>query len=60
MRPKTDENNEHNFVADDLVDDALMEKTPTMEGRFLNMIVTPAPVSAKKPSLAKEPQGAEA
>ena len=47
-------------VADDLVDDALMEKTPTMEGRFLNMIVTPAPVSAKKPSPAKEPQGAEA
>lgn len=47
-------------VADDLVDDALMEKTPTMEGRFLNMIVTPASSSGKKPNLAKEPQGAEA
>ena len=46
-------------VADDLVNDALMEKTPTMEGRFLNMIVSPVAAS-KKPAQDKEPQGAKA
>jgi len=40
-------------VAKDLTDDALMEKTPTFEGRFLTMILAPNPSKALKP--AKEP-----
>ena len=35
------------LVAEDLVDDAMMEKTPSFEGRFLSMILTPPTGSAK-------------
>lgn len=45
------------LVAEDLVDDALMEKTPSFEGRFLTMILTPSP-NSKKP--VKEPSSAQA
>lgn len=53
-------------VAEDLVGVARMEKTPTMEGRFLNMILSPDPtaVNNKKDAVdksgnVKEPRGAE-
>ena len=45
------------LVAEDLVDDALMEKTPSFEGRFLTMILTPSS-NSKKP--VKEPSSAQA
>jgi len=47
-------------VVDELVDDALMEKTPSFEGRFLTMIVTPNPSGNKASTPAKEPEGAKA
>jgi translation initiation factor IF-3 len=53
-------------VAEDLVGDARMEKTPSFEGRFLTMILTPessAPAAsseAKDARKAKEPSGAKA
>ena len=34
-------------VAEDLVNDALMEKTPSFEGRFLTMVLAPAELSGK-------------
>ena len=45
------------LVAEDLVDDALMEKTPSFEGRFLTMILTPSS-NSKKP--VKEASSAQA
>ena len=47
-------------VADELVDDALMEKTPSFEGRFLTMIVTPNTSGSKASAPVKEPQVAKA
>ena len=35
------------LVAEDLVDDAMMEKKPSFEGRFLTMVLTPPAGSAK-------------
>ena len=40
-------------VADDLVDDALLERPPAFEGRFLTMILAPNPTRPSKPP---EPQ----
>ncbi len=41
-------------VAEDLADDALVEKAPSFEGRFLTMILTPAKgkVAKSEPSMA--------
>jgi len=39
-------------VAEDLVDEAMMEKAPAFEGRFLTMILSPAKNSASKPAPA--------
>ena len=49
-------------VAEDLVDDALLEKPPSFEGRWLTMILTPNPVRAGSRSNAaeKEPESAKA
>lgn len=52
-------------VADDLVDDAMMEKTPSMEGRLLTMILSPpTPGGVKKQQKEaekeREPKGAKA
>ena len=47
-------------VADDLADDALMEKTPSFEGRFLTMILSPPTAHSSVPAKAKEPDRAEA
>ena len=44
-------------VAEDLADDAMMEKRPSFEGRFLSMILTPPSASAKARA-AKQGQGA--
>ncbi len=52
-------------VAEDLVDDAMMEKPPAMEGRFLTMILSPpttggAKKQPKEEEKEKEPKGAKA
>ena len=47
-------------VAADLVDDAMMEKNPSFEGRFLTMILTPPNTNARTPVKAKEPDPAKA
>ena len=47
------------LVTEDLVEDALMEKAPSFEGRFLTMSLTPAGAS-QKAAKAKEPVSAEA
>jgi len=50
-------------VADDLVDDAMMEKTPSMEGRFLTMILSPpipGGIKKQQKEAEKEPKGAKA
>ena len=47
-------------VAEDLADDALMEKPPGFEGRFLTMILLPAAAGSGKPAQAKEPEIAKA
>ena len=47
------------LVTEDLVEDALMEKAPSFEGRFLTMILTPVGAS-QKAAKAKEPVSAEA
>jgi translation initiation factor IF-3 len=43
-------------VAEDLAEDSMIEKTPSMEGRFLTMIFTPP----RRPVRQKEPSRAEA
>jgi translation initiation factor IF-3 len=48
------------LVADDLVDDAMMEKTPSFEGRFLTMILTPPNSNARKTARVEEPASAKA
>jgi translation initiation factor IF-3 len=51
------------LVAEDLMDDANVEKTPSLEGRFLTMILTPAAArrdGAKVRTAEKEPEGAKA
>jgi len=48
------------LVAEDLADDALMEKPPGFEGRFLTMILLPAGAGSGKSTPAKEPQSAKA
>ena len=49
------------MVAQDLADEALMERPPTFEGRFLSMVLTPNPTRQTKPAEAeKEPTGAKA
>ena len=45
------------LVAEDLADDALMEKRPSFEGRFLSMILSPPVASAKARAMK---QGQEA
>ena len=40
-------------VAEDLVEDALFEKVPSMEGRFLTMILAPNPAKARAEEKAK-------
>ena len=45
-------------VAEDLAEDARMEKTPSFVGRFLTMTLTPA--NAKKPAPKKETTSAKA
>ena len=44
-------------VAEDLADDAMMEKRPSFEGRFLSMILTP-PASASRGRATKQGQAA--
>ena len=41
-------------VAEDLVDDALLEKPPTFVGRFLTMVLAPNPKRGASPSEAEE------
>ena len=48
------------LVAEDLVEDAKMEKNPAFEGRFLTMVLTPQKTSAPKPVQQREPSRAEA
>ena len=48
------------LVAEDLADDARMEKPPAFEGRFLTMILTPPTGASRKTVRVKEPQRAEA
>ena len=48
------------LVAEDLIDDAMMEKTPAFEGRFLTMILTPANSNSQKDAKPKEAKGAKA
>ena len=48
------------LVAEDLVDDAMMEKTPSFEGRFLTMILTPADSNSQKTAKPEEAKVAEA
>ena len=53
------------LVAEALVDDANVEKTPSFEGRFLTMILTPAAArkdgaKARAAEKEKEPEGAKA
>ena len=43
------------LVVQDLVEDALVEKPPTFEGRFLAMILTPTNSHSKESAPAKEP-----
>ena len=47
-------------VAEDLVDDALMDKPPSFEGRFLTMILSPGPSRTRKVAQPKEPSRAKA
>ena len=46
-------------VATDLVDDAMLERAPGFEGRFLTMVLAPS-ISAKTVQPEKELEGAEA
>ena len=48
------------LVAEDLTEDALVEKPPTFEGRFLNMILVPTTQSAPRPAKTPETTGAKA
>ena len=49
------------LVAEDLIDDALMERPPAFEGRFLAMVLTPNRARASKAvEPEKELKGAEA
>jgi len=48
------------LVAEDLKEDARMEKTPGFEGRFLTMTLVPASTNSKDPMPKKEPTHAEA
>jgi len=45
-------------VAEDLQEDALLEKAPSFEGRFLAMILAPSP-SLKKNKNNREPESAK-
>ncbi len=47
------------LVAEDLSDEAMMEKTPSFEGRFLTMILTP-PAGSAKAKAAKEAEATAA
>lgn len=47
------------LVADDLVDDALLERSPAFEGRFLAMTLAPIPTRDSKPTEAKAEPEAE-
>ena len=51
------------LVAEDLVEDAMMEKNPSFEGRFLTMILTPLASKSSntsKPAPQREPSSAKA
>ena len=41
-------------VADDLADDAMLERTPAFEGRFLAMVLTPNPARLAKAAAAEK------
>ena len=47
------------LVADDLVDDALMEKTPSFEGRYLTMILAPTQSVGSQTVIVQETEGAK-
>jgi translation initiation factor IF-3 len=47
-------------VAEELADDALMEKPPSFEGRFLTMILSPLAGIAVKATSVQEPEIAQA
>jgi translation initiation factor IF-3 len=47
------------LVAEDLINDALMEKTPSFEGRFLTMVLAPAELSGKLATKPQEAKGAK-
>ena len=47
------------LVAEDLAEDALMEKNPSFEGRFLTMVLSP-PSNSGKSAKPKEPESAKA
>lgn len=47
-------------VAEDLTEDALVEKPPKFEGRFLNMILVPMSQGASKPANIPETTSAKA
>jgi len=48
------------LVAEDLVEDALMEKAPSFEGRFLTMILAPGDGTRRKTAPTPEAKSAEA
>jgi translation initiation factor IF-3 len=48
------------MVAEDLVDEARIERPPTFEGRFLSMLLTPVPPTSRKDAEPREPKGAKA
>ena len=47
-------------VAEDLVDDAMMEKSPSFEGRFLTMILSPPATGSHKAAQTQEATHAKA
>ena len=48
------------LVAEDLAEDARIERPPTFEGRFLSMLLMPAPSSSGMPAQPSEAKGAKA
>ena len=48
------------LVAEDLAEDARMERPPTFEGRFLSMLLAPTPSNSANTAEAREPKVAEA
>ena len=48
------------LVADDLVDEALLERAPAFEGRFLAMVLAPNPTYSKESPEAESKESSEA